>query len=126
MMRGDKGFTLIEILISLAIFSAIATVAYTRLGDIARHLNHIENQVFALWVAENTLTQLSINPRAQSFQGTFTQQYQMANRRWFVEVNPESTQVNGFYRLNVTVYLTGDDVGKERIVSLYGFGWQAI
>jgi len=57
-LKKQVGFTLLEVIIALIIFS-ISLLAITRaLGQSARGLSHVEQKTYAHWVARNATNQL--------------------------------------------------------------------
>jgi len=79
---GQKGFTLIEVMLAMGVF-AIAGVAL--LGASAnnfRHISHLENKMFASWVASNQLVSASISdkwPPKNNLKG----EVELAGKQWF-------------------------------------------
>jgi general secretion pathway protein I len=59
MQRNKKhGFTLLEVMVALAIFS-ISLLAITRaLGQSARALDHTQEKTFSHWVARNAMNEI--------------------------------------------------------------------
>lgn len=56
-----KGFTLLEVMLAMAVF-AIAGVALLGVADNNyRHIGHLEEQMFANWVASNQLVEASLD-----------------------------------------------------------------
>lgn len=78
-----RGFTLLEVLVALAIL-AIAGIALLRVGMVrSQHLNHLQIRTVASWVADNTLARLQLKsgmPKAS--QG----QVSMSHRQWFYKI----------------------------------------
>ena len=57
----QRGFTLLEVMLAMAVF-AIAGVALLGVADNNyRHISHIEEQMFANWVASNQLVEVSLD-----------------------------------------------------------------
>jgi len=79
---NTKGFTLIEVMLAMAVF-AIAGVALLGVADNNyRHISHLEEQMFANWVASNQLVEVSLDktwPPKNNRKG----QVEMAGRTWY-------------------------------------------
>ncbi|MEI6893524.1 MAG: type II secretion system minor pseudopilin GspI [Colwellia sp.] len=77
-----RGFTLIEVMLAMAIFS-IAGVALLGVADNNyRHISHLEEQMFANWVAANQLVEVSLNknwPPKNNDKG----EVEMAGKTWY-------------------------------------------
>ena len=55
-MRSARGFTLLEVLVALAIFALIAASVLTASARSVRTASQLENKTLAMWVADNRLT----------------------------------------------------------------------
>lgn len=77
-----SGFTLIEVMLAMAIFS-VAGVALLGVADNSyRHIAHLEEQMFANWVASNQLVEVSLDttwPPKDKKKGTV----EMAGKTWY-------------------------------------------
>lgn len=124
-MKRTHGFTLLEVLVALAIF---ALVAASVLGVSARTLQNagrLEDKTLAMWIADNQLTtlQLASEPPAT---GNQEGQVDFANRQWQWQSTVEATSEPTMRRITLWV-APRDDRGrggeiKERAVtSLVGF-----
>lgn len=78
----QRGFTLIEVMLAMAVF-AIAGVALLGVADNNyRHISHLEQQMFANWVASNQLVEASLDktwPPKNNRKG----KVEMAGRTWY-------------------------------------------
>ena len=59
-MKNQSGFSLIEVLIALAILAIALTAALILATRSTQHVQRTQNQVMALWVAKNTLAQIQM------------------------------------------------------------------
>ena len=101
----QHGFTLIEVMLAMAVF-AIAGVALLGVADNNyRHISHLEEQMFANWVASNKLVEVSLDktwPPKNNRKG----KVEMAGRTWYWQqkvintANKELRAVNMQVRLN--------------------------
>jgi general secretion pathway protein I len=79
--RGESGFTLIEMLVALAIFS-LAALALLRLGGAtAANSARLQDQAIAQIVARNLAVETLTDPEPPAF-GTQTGETVNAGRRW--------------------------------------------
>ena len=51
----SQGFTLLELLIAVAVFAVVAVTVYTRSGDTLVQLQMLEQRTLASWIAQNEL-----------------------------------------------------------------------
>ncbi|MFT7686681.1 MAG: general secretion pathway protein I [Candidatus Azotimanducaceae bacterium] len=119
-MRSVKGFTLLEIMIALAIFAVASASLIKNATQTIRQTNIIQDRTIAYWIAENELNQLRAVPKGEfpnpgSDQNSLT----MADREWEVVLDIEATENVDVRRITVNVYLPNDT--DHSIVSLTGF-----
>lgn len=80
--KKSIGFTLIEVMLAMAVF-AIAGIALISAADSnTRNISHLENKLFASWVASNQLVEATLAttwPPKNNKKGEVT----LANRTWF-------------------------------------------
>ncbi|MGK7294675.1 MAG: type II secretion system minor pseudopilin GspI [Candidatus Wenzhouxiangella sp. M2_3B_020] len=82
------GFTLIEVLVALAVV-AIALAALTQAG--ARGLDRqaeLEQRTFALWLADNRLTEIRLQPGLRAGVRSGTTRYAGRDWRWRADIGP--------------------------------------
>ncbi|UJF19447.1 type II secretion system minor pseudopilin GspI [Vibrio sp. SS-MA-C1-2] len=82
-VKRSKGFTLIEVLVALAIF-ATATLAIMK--AVSQHINtlgYLEDKTFASWVADNQMAQTLLDGDAKSSKKGSTE---LAGQKWYWQV----------------------------------------
>jgi len=76
-----KAFTLIEVLLALAVFSLAGVALLSTSANHSNQLSYIERQMYANWVASNKLTEAKLStkwPPQNNQKGTF----EMAGHEW--------------------------------------------
>ena len=56
-MNKSAGFTLLEVMVALAICAMAGIAAMQATGEHINHLSSIEEQTYASWVAENVMVE---------------------------------------------------------------------
>jgi len=109
--RRIAGFTLLEVLVALAILS-IALVALVRMASLeARALAQLQEATLAQWVAANVIAELRIRePRAEP--GRRQGSVEMGGRRWRWQMLIEPSAEAKILRLEVDVFV---DAGEARL-----------
>ncbi|SFW42164.1 general secretion pathway protein I [Pseudomonas sp. NFACC19-2] len=123
-MRSARGFTLLEVLVALAIFALIAASVLTASARSVRTASQLENKTLAMWVADNRLTELQLvdTPPAD---GRDQGQVAFAGRRWLWQSEIQATSEPAMRR--VTLWVAAEERGasgdlRERAqVTLSGF-----
>ncbi|XOV88671.1 MAG: type II secretion system minor pseudopilin GspI [Pseudomonadota bacterium] len=122
MRRNSSGFTLIEIMIAVAVFAVVAAVLIKSTATTARQTALLQDKTIAGWLAENQLAQLRIAPRdPTTFPAAGRNRFSvsMAGRDWEVMVDVQNTENTNVRRVEVAVYRE-DDLG-DPVRSLTGF-----
>lgn len=119
---SSAGFTLIEVMIALAVFSVVA-MALTKNASLAvTQTARMQDQLLAHTVAQNVLNDLlSSGRRDKAFEGPSRQQSEvrMASRSWQVQVRLRPTDDADIKRVRVSV--RDDQYFDEELAVLTGF-----
>ena len=123
---GSGGFTLIEVLVALLVFSILGFAVTSRVGDIVNQTFTIERRTVAHWVAANHLARLRIAARTTTEvlpTGRTQERVFMGDREWRLEVEVEDTSHPWLRRVEVATFEVVDDrpVGPiDQIVAFVG------
>ncbi len=99
--RISRGFTLLEVMIALTIFAAMALVMSDTASQSAGTLMRLQDKTLASMVAENRMTELRLNGLPPL--GERNDQVQMASREWLIRVRTEKTEFPDTHRVTVDV-----------------------
>ena len=121
---GPAGFTLLELLIALAILAIVSIAVFNQGGDTARQLGGLEQKTFARWVAENEIAKLRLAYRLSDEplrQGSRRDQVSYGDRYWQVVEEIQRTEHPWMHRVEISVYALeeGREVGP--VDTLVGF-----
>ena len=103
-MKKQLGFTLIEMLLALAVFAYAATSILNLIGTSASNLSQIEEMTFASYVANNRMAELQVSkvwPPKDKDKG----EVEMAGRMWFWQQKVVATEDKRLRAVTVTVSL---------------------
>ena len=109
-----EGFTLIEVMVALAV---VALALPALLFTLSQHIDgaaYLRDKSMAQAVAANRLAELRLVSAAQRqlFSGKDSGQAELAGRDFFWWVESSSTEVEDFYRVEITVALAEEDEGE--------------
>ena len=80
--RYSYGFTLIEVMLALAVFSIAGVALLSTASNNARNVGYLESKMFADWVASNQLVNATLEkkwPPKNNLKG----EVELAGRAWF-------------------------------------------
>ncbi|MCY3841554.1 MAG: type II secretion system minor pseudopilin GspI [Gammaproteobacteria bacterium] len=122
--RRLAGFTLLELLIALAILAIVSIAVFNQGGDTARQLGGLEQQTFARWVAENEIAKLRLEQRLAGEPlrpGSNRDQVSYGDRYWQVVEEIQTTDHPWMNRVEVSVYALVDGREVGPVDTLVGF-----
>jgi general secretion pathway protein I len=114
-----RGFTLIEVVVALAILGIGMLAVFKTIGDTVNNVDVLRDRSFAEWIADNRITEIRISGEMPSVEET-AGEVQFAGRTWHWVTNVSQTQVQGLRRIDVKVR-RDEDPENSSIVSLAGF-----
>lgn len=100
-MAERSGFTLIEMLVALAVFSLAAMALLNLSGENTRSAARVETRTLGGVVAENLAVEAATLPSIG--EGTSSGQVELAGRRWRWTRAVTATDVAGMLRIDVRV-----------------------
>ncbi|MNU83109.1 type II secretion system minor pseudopilin GspI [Pseudomonas sp. MAG733B] len=106
------GFTLLEIMVALAIFATLATAVLSASQYVLKQSVAVEERLFAAWVADNQLNEL----RLQSAPADGQSQYavHMAGRDWLLRERISATPEPRLQKVEMEVSLANRDQPLHR------------
>ena len=120
MRKGNnKGFTLLEVMVALAIVALSLTAVTASMSQMISSAHTRRDRTFASWIAQNRITELrlaSTTPEVGSTSG----EVQYANRDWSWRATVEETGVDDLYRIDVAVSLTDSDNNIRTVTGFAG------
>ena len=122
MKKNNSGFTLIEVLIALAIVSvSLGALISISSQDISR-AERAQKSMIANWIAQNQLTEYRLSDKKIKV-GSTKGSMLFAKYDWEWEISMSKTSVDNLYRIDVSVSELNKDI-KSR--NLTGFIFEDI
>jgi general secretion pathway protein I len=108
----SRGFTLIEVLVALLVFSILGFAVSARVGDVVNQTYTIERRTVAHWVAANYLARLRVGAMATDDvlpTGRSQERVFMGGREWRLEIVVQDTTHPWLRRVEVAAFEMVDD-----------------
>lgn len=122
MKRAMCGFTLIEVLVALAIAAIACTAIMKAVSDGILTTMHLRQTTLSRWVAQNVLAELQNGSSALPEAGGSQEgQVSFSGKQWTVKVSASQGATNSYFQqVNIAV---GPHNGEAPLYQLKGFVW---
>jgi len=107
-MRTEKGFTLLEVMIALAIFATLAAAVMSASQYVLGQSARVEARLLAGWLADNHLSELHLQSATLAM-GSKTLNPRFAQREWRLFQHIASEPETGLLRVELCVSPAGSD-----------------
>jgi len=114
--RKERGFTLLEVMIALAILSVASAGLVTAAGGYLKQTQRVEDKVLAAWVADNWLNELRLADKAPVI-GALKAEANMAGRQWLLKAQVSQTNSIHLKRLDIEIQ-RAEDGDEGAVLSL--------
>ncbi len=120
-MSGQRqhGFTLVEVLIALAVLAFALTAMITTTGSATRNTAYLQDKTFAHWIAMNRMEALRLAGAFPAI-GIKEGKAEMAGRQWRWEIKVQETPEKSMRRVDIRVRRP-DDPKDTSLALITGF-----
>ncbi len=120
MKRRLQGFTLLEVLVALAILAIAMAAVIQAASDSARTQAILQERTIAGWIAENVIAEQQLENRWPDAGSRFSGETTMAGREWHWSVEVQATPEPDLRRLDVRVRPAGSDTTAAQLSAFLG------
>lgn len=115
----DRGFTLIEVMVALAIVAFSLTAIAASMGQMIDTANAMRERTYASWIAQNEIAEMrlaNVIPEVTSTSG----EVDYAGTEWAWSAVVSETGVENLFRVDVTVSYAGSPDGIRTVSGFIG------
>lgn len=112
--RRAYGFTLLEVLIALAILAIVLVSAIKITADNIQNLWYLENKTLAAVIANNHAVEMRLAKEKPETQDGWDD---MAGRHWYWQVRRNTSSIVGLWRYRIEVFLEGEKTPYFSLIS---------
>jgi general secretion pathway protein I len=105
-MNAEKGFTLLEIMVALAVFATLSAAIMSASSYVLGQSARVESRLFAAWLADNHLSDLQLRPQPLA-EGQTVLNLTFAHRDWRVQQRLAREPGTGLWRVELEVSPAG-------------------
>ena len=106
------GFTLLEIMVALAIFATLASAVLPASQYVVRQSAAVEERLLAAWVADNQLNELRL--QSAPAHGQSQHAVHMASRDWLLRQRISDSAESGLLKVEIDVSLADREQTLQR------------
>jgi general secretion pathway protein I len=115
-VRSARGFTLLEVLVAVAVLAFAMGALITGMAHYADAAGYLREKTIAIWVAHNRLTEIDLEPAWPST-GKSDGKAEMAGIKWKWLVEVAETPDPDVRRVNIRVQVDGREVDSAALSS---------
>ena len=118
-MSSERGFTLVEVMVALAIVALALTAMASSINTMIDNANTMRDRTFASWIAQNKIVEVRLSGEVPEV-GTSSGEIEYGGTLWDWRVVISETGVESFMRIDVTVSLAEDDYDIRTVTGFVG------
>ena len=102
MQTPIKGFTLIEVVVAVAVISIGLAATIKAVSTVTKNTSHLNERIIATWVAQNAMAAYELDLEDDATKETSGSE-EMAGVEWFWDKTIEDTEDPGIKRVEIAV-----------------------
>lgn len=114
-----RGFTLVEVLVSLVIVALVLTAATVSVGQVISTANGMRDRMYANWIAQNRLAEFRLANELPET-GRSSGEVEYAGVDWSWEADVSETGVENLLRIDVSVGYPGSEDFVRTVTGFVG------
>ena len=118
-MRSDRGFALIEVMVSLVIVAFALTAIAASMNQMIDSATSMRDRTYASWIAQNKITEFRLAGTIPDV-STTSGELDYANNRWSWRAVVAETGIENFMRVDVSVSYADSDYVVRTVTGFVG------
>jgi general secretion pathway protein I len=119
MKRSDRGFTLIEVMVALAIVALALTAIAASMSQMIDGATTMRERTYASWIAQNKIAEFRLAgtiPKVSTTSG----ELDYGNSQWVWRATVSETGIDNFLRIDVSVSYPESDYVVRTVTGFVG------
>ena len=118
---GHRGFTLVEVMVALAIVAIAVPALLLALFQQLDGTEHLRDRSIASWVATDRLSELRLVVAKQGAlpEGELLGETRLAERDWYGWIDQQATEIPGFIRVDVKVSIEAERTQPLHVLTAF-------
>jgi len=118
-MRSERGFTLIEVMVALAIVAFSLTAVAASMNQMIDAGNAMRDRSYASWIAQNKIAEMRLANTVPEV-STTSGELDYGNARWAWRAVVSETTIEGFMRIDVSITHADSDYVIRTVTGFVG------
>jgi general secretion pathway protein I len=118
-MKSNRGFTLIEVMVSLVIVAFALTAIAASMNQMINSATAMRDRTYASWIAQNKIAELRLNGTIPDV-STTSGELEYANNDWSWRAVVSETGIENFRRIDVSVSYADSDYNVRTVTGFVG------
>ena len=119
MKRAERGFTLIEVMVALAIVALALTAIAASMNQMIDGATTMRDRTYASWIAQNKITEFRLAgtlPKVSTTSG----ELDYGNSQWVWRARVSETGIENFMRIDVSVSFVDSEYVVRTVTGFVG------
>ena len=114
-----RAFTLVEVMVALAIIALSLTAVAAKMGRMIDTSNSMRERTYASWIAQNKITELRLANVIAEVSST-SGEIEYANTTWYWRVDISESGIENLFRADVRVFYPDNDSMVRNVTGFIG------
>ena len=120
-IRAHRGFTIIEVMVALAIVAFSLTAIAASMGQMIDAANAMRDRTYASWIAQNKIAELRLaNELPEPSETSGEIEFAGTTWAWTAKIEAVPAGIENFFQVHVSVSYPGDENAVRTVIGFIG------